>query len=45
VVDEGLKPGERVVVEGLQKIRDGAIVNPKAAEPPPSATAQSAVGG
>lgn len=25
---EGLKPGERVVYEGLQKVRDGAVVNP-----------------
>jgi RND family efflux transporter MFP subunit len=26
---EGLKPGERIVVEGLQKVREGAPVNPK----------------
>lgn len=25
---EGLKPGEKVVYEGLQKIKDGAVVNP-----------------
>ena len=25
---EGLEPGERVVYEGLQKVRDGAVVNP-----------------
>jgi membrane fusion protein (multidrug efflux system) len=31
VIDEGLKPGERVVVEGLQKIRDGGVVAPKPA--------------
>jgi RND family efflux transporter MFP subunit len=36
VIDEGLKPGERVVVEGLQKVRDGVTVSPKPAE----ATAQ-----
>jgi len=29
VIAEGLKPGERVVVEGLQKIRPGLQVNPK----------------
>ena len=29
VIDEGLKPGERVVAEGLQKVRDGLQVNPK----------------
>ncbi len=26
IVTEGLKPGERVVVDGLQKVRDGATV-------------------
>jgi RND family efflux transporter MFP subunit len=29
VVTEGLKPGERVVAEGVQKVRQGAHVNPK----------------
>ncbi len=29
VVDEGLKGGERVVAEGIQKVRDGMVVNPK----------------
>jgi RND family efflux transporter MFP subunit len=29
VVEEGLKPGERVVTDGLFKIRPGALVNPK----------------
>jgi membrane fusion protein, multidrug efflux system len=24
----GLKPGDRVIVEGIQKVRDGALVNP-----------------
>ena len=33
VIEEGLKPGERVVVEGLQRIRDGATVSPRAVEP------------
>jgi membrane fusion protein (multidrug efflux system) len=28
VIEEGLKPGERVVVEGLQKVKEGTIVNP-----------------
>ena len=28
IVTEGLKAGERVVVEGLQKVRDGAAVKP-----------------
>ena len=29
IIKEGLKPGERVVVEGVQKVRDGAPVTPK----------------
>jgi membrane fusion protein (multidrug efflux system) len=29
VVEEGLRPGERVIVEGLQKVRSGTLVNPK----------------
>ncbi|MGO9242345.1 MAG: efflux RND transporter periplasmic adaptor subunit [Bryobacteraceae bacterium] len=29
VVEEGVQPGDRVVVQGLQKIRNGAAVNPK----------------
>jgi len=33
VIDEGIKPGERVVVEGLQKVRDGVTVTPKTAAP------------
>jgi membrane fusion protein (multidrug efflux system) len=28
LVTEGLKPGEGVIVEGLQKVRPGALVNP-----------------
>jgi RND family efflux transporter MFP subunit len=31
VIEEGLKPGERVVTDGLFKIRPGAAVNPKGA--------------
>jgi membrane fusion protein (multidrug efflux system) len=31
VIDEGLKPGERVVVEGLQKVRQGMLVTPQSA--------------
>jgi membrane fusion protein (multidrug efflux system) len=29
IVREGVKPGERVVVEGIQKVRQGALVDPK----------------
>ena len=32
IVTEGLKAGERVVVEGLMKVRDGALVKPVSAE-------------
>lgn len=39
VVDEGLNPDERVIVEGLMKVRDGMPVNPK---PAPTETASSA---
>ncbi len=31
VISEGLQPGERVIVEGLQKVKDGMTVNPKMA--------------
>jgi membrane fusion protein (multidrug efflux system) len=29
VVTDGLQPGDRIVVEGLQKVKDGMMVNPK----------------
>jgi RND family efflux transporter MFP subunit len=29
IIESGLKPGDRVVVEGTQKAKDGAVVNPK----------------
>jgi membrane fusion protein (multidrug efflux system) len=29
VIEEGLKPGNRVIVEGLQKVKEGATVSPK----------------
>jgi membrane fusion protein (multidrug efflux system) len=46
VIEQGLKPGERVVVEGLQRIRDGATVSPKTAAPAPagSGAAEPATG-
>jgi RND family efflux transporter MFP subunit len=39
VIDEGLKPGERVVTQGLQKVKDGIVVNakPDTSAPPASA--------
>jgi len=29
VIPDGLKPGDRVIAEGVQKARPGALVNPK----------------
>lgn len=31
IIEEGLDPDERVIIEGLQKVRDGMPVNPKLA--------------
>lgn len=43
VITRGLQPGERVVVEGLQKVRDGSLVRPATAAPAaPAAAAASA---
>lgn len=32
IIDSGLKPGEKIVVEGLQKVREGVTVAPVAVE-------------
>jgi RND family efflux transporter MFP subunit len=40
VVEDGLKPGERVVVEGLQKVRDNEPVKPTEWKPEHSAQSQ-----
>ena len=29
IIDEGLKPGENVVAEGIQQVKAGMTVNPK----------------
>lgn len=34
IIDEGLQPGDRIVVEGVQKARDGVAVSPKPWSPP-----------
>jgi membrane fusion protein (multidrug efflux system) len=34
IIDEGLKPGEQVVVEGLQKLKEGMAVVPRPAHRP-----------
>jgi RND family efflux transporter MFP subunit len=31
VIQDGLKPQERIIVEGLQKVKDGTVVTPRAA--------------
>ncbi len=36
LVTEGLKPGEKVIYEGLQKAKDGAVVTPVAADIKPT---------
>ena len=39
VINEGLKPGERVVTEGVQKVKDGIVVRPKPDTSAPAAPA------
>ncbi|MDQ2949797.1 MAG: efflux transporter periplasmic adaptor subunit, partial [Acidobacteriota bacterium] len=29
IIDDGIHPGESVVAEGIQKVREGMVVNPK----------------
>lgn len=40
VIDEGIKPGDRVIVEGAQKVRDGQLVKPTPWTPPALTKAQ-----
>jgi RND family efflux transporter MFP subunit len=39
VIDEGLRPGERVVTQGLQKVKDGIVVSAKPDTSVPAAPA------
>jgi membrane fusion protein, multidrug efflux system len=41
VVTQGLKPGDKVIVEGVQKVRPGAPVQPSPYKPPEPNTAAS----
>jgi len=43
IIEKGIKPGDRVIVEGAQKVRDGMIVVPKpfAGEQSPKPTGKS----
>jgi membrane fusion protein (multidrug efflux system) len=43
VIDEGLKPGERVIAEGTMKVREGMHVNPKPYGPGPEGAPASTV--
>ncbi len=38
LIKEGLKPGEKVVAEGLLKVKEGMVVNPKPAPAEPETT-------
>jgi membrane fusion protein (multidrug efflux system) len=42
IIEDGVKPGEQVVVEGSQKIRDGMTVNPEPYKEPTPTTDTSA---
>ena len=44
IINEGLKPGERVVTEGLQKVKDGIVVSPKPDTSAPAAAAPTPPG-
>jgi membrane fusion protein (multidrug efflux system) len=41
IIEQGLKPGDRVIVEGLQKARPGSVVAPKPYKASPSAGSHS----
>jgi membrane fusion protein, multidrug efflux system len=45
VIEDGLKPGERVVVEGLQRVQDGMTVEAKAAPAEPQTQPAATAGG
>ena len=44
-VEDGLKPGERVIVNGLQQVRPGATVAPKLVDMPTSEVRDREAGG
>jgi membrane fusion protein (multidrug efflux system) len=41
IIESGLKSGDRVVVEGIQKVKEGAVVNPKPYETETNQTSQT----
>jgi membrane fusion protein (multidrug efflux system) len=44
IVEQGLKPGDRVIVEGVQKAFPGTVVAPQPYQPPPPPEAGAAGG-
>ncbi len=44
IIDSGVKPGDRVIIEGLQKVSDGMEVAPRLIAPQPAAAATPASG-
>jgi membrane fusion protein (multidrug efflux system) len=42
VIEQGLKPGDRIIVEGLQKAQPGSVVTPKPYQPAESGAAGGA---
>jgi membrane fusion protein (multidrug efflux system) len=40
LIEDGLKPNDRVIVEGSQKVRDGQVVKPMPWTPPAITKAQ-----
>ncbi|WXK23742.1 efflux RND transporter periplasmic adaptor subunit [Mycetohabitans endofungorum] len=45
IIESGLNPGERVIVQGTEKVRPGATVKPVPAQLPPEMTASPSPGG
>jgi membrane fusion protein, multidrug efflux system len=44
IVNDGLKPGDRIVAEGVQKVREGMEVNAKPFQPNPTADNSNTAG-
>jgi len=43
IIEDGLHPGDRVVVEGTQQAKEGTVVTPKPSEWPPPTNSQAAL--
>jgi membrane fusion protein (multidrug efflux system) len=41
IIEEGLKPGDRVIAEGAQKVQDGTQINPKPYQPDSTSSTNS----